>query len=190
MARRLGDWGCKYGKVVRRRESSQCHRRTNNYCIRYLFMLGLIVCLRSALAPLLILRRCHSRLCCFADICRCKIIAGLWCGKGIGKSADWHDDSLDYGAEKGSTRLLCGTAMRGAEGMSDGMAIIDHGAERKTIGHALRNLRHGLRILADCGIVISARNRRRGTCPRSLRLRRLSAFFSAGSSQRRLDSSV
>jgi hypothetical protein len=64
--------------------------------------------------------------------------------------------SLDYGAEKDkgyalkSMRLWCGTATWG--GMTDGMAIIDHGAERKSIGHALRNLRHGVSFLHDGGI--------------------------------------
>ena len=43
--------------------------------------------------------------------------------------------------------------------MTNGVAIIDHGAERKSIGHALRNLRHGFRLIADSGVVISPSGR-------------------------------
>ena len=40
--------------------------------------------------------------------------------------------------------------------MTDGMAIIDHGAERKPIGHAVDNIHHGLWLLRDGGVVISS----------------------------------
>ena len=40
--------------------------------------------------------------------------------------------------------------------MTDGMAIIDHGAERKSIGHALRDFHQGLQLPGDGELVISS----------------------------------
>ena len=60
------------------------------------------------------------------------------------------------------------------------MATIDHGAERKSIGHALCDFRHGLTLSGDGGLVTFSRSRRRGSCPHGLLLKCFWASWTQG----------